>query len=247
MNADCTGVLVNHHPNFQSSIPNRPNLKTMTAAPEPKKTIKRDTLAAIEEEMQAYWEKEKVFEVDAPSDPNAEKYMVSFPYPYMNGRLHLGHSFSLSKCEFAAGYQRMLGKHVLFPFGFHCTGMPIKACADKLKREMEMYGNPPQFPVEEEVVEGQDESGEAESKVSDGNAAQGFKKKGKVASKATGKKYQWEIMKSIGVDEKEIPKFSDANYWLHYFPPIAMVYTYFLSKISLFSRVGRFETIWCSS
>ena len=25
-----------------------------------------------------------------------------------------------------------------------------KACADKLKREMELYGNPPQFPDEEE-------------------------------------------------------------------------------------------------
>lgn len=29
--------------------------------------------------------------------------------------------------------------------------MPIKACADKLKREMETYGNPPIFP--EDVVE----------------------------------------------------------------------------------------------
>lgn len=34
--------------------------------------------------------------------------------------------------------------------------MPIKACADKLKREMELYGYPPQFPDEkriEEVIE----------------------------------------------------------------------------------------------
>jgi leucyl-tRNA synthetase len=52
--------------------------------------------------------------------------MVTFPYPYMNGRLHLGHSFSLSKAEFAAGFERTQGKKVLFPFGFHCTGMPIK-------------------------------------------------------------------------------------------------------------------------
>lgn len=29
--------------------------------------------------------------------------------------------------------------------------MPIKACADKLKREIELYGYPPQFPEFEEV------------------------------------------------------------------------------------------------
>lgn len=55
-----------------------------------------------------------------------EKYFVTFPYPYMNGRLHLGHTYSLSKCEFAVGFQRMIGKKCLFPFGLHCTGMPIK-------------------------------------------------------------------------------------------------------------------------
>jgi leucyl-tRNA synthetase len=71
----------------------------------------------------------------------------------MNGRLHLGHTFSLSKCEFGVGYQRLKGKKCLFPFGLHCTGMPIKACADKLKREMEDFGYPPNFPVESEEIE----------------------------------------------------------------------------------------------
>ena len=66
----------------------------------------------------------------------------------MNGRLHLGHTFSLSKCEFGVGYQRLKGKKCLFPFGLHCTGMPIKACSDKLKREMEDYDFPSQFPTE---------------------------------------------------------------------------------------------------
>ena len=52
--------------------------------------------------------------------------MVTFPYPYMNGQLHLGHTFTISKCEFSVGFQRLKGKKCLFPFGFHVTGMPIK-------------------------------------------------------------------------------------------------------------------------
>ena len=46
-------------------------------------------------------------------------------------------------------------------------------------------------------------------------------KKGKVAAKATGHKYQFQIMESIGVPRAEIKKFADPQYWLHYFPPIA--------------------------
>jgi len=34
----------------------------------------------------------------------------------------------------------MKGQKALFPQGYHCTGMPIKAAADKLKREIEMFG-----------------------------------------------------------------------------------------------------------
>jgi leucyl-tRNA synthetase len=34
----------------------------------------------------------------------------------------------------------MEGKRALFPQGFHCSGMPIKACADKLAREITMFG-----------------------------------------------------------------------------------------------------------
>jgi leucyl-tRNA synthetase len=75
---------------------------------------------------QAKWEAVKVFEVDAPAEGDAEKFFGTFPYPYMNGVLHLGHAFSLSKLEFASAYHRLCGKNVLFPQGFHCTGMPIK-------------------------------------------------------------------------------------------------------------------------
>ena len=40
---------------------------------------------------------------------------------YMNGSLHLGHAFTISKIEFAAGFERMRGKRVLWPVGFHCV------------------------------------------------------------------------------------------------------------------------------
>ena len=56
-------------------------------------------------------------------------------------------SYSPSRCplqlEFASAYHRLKGEEVLFPFAFHCTGMPIKACADKIRKEMDKYGNPP--------------------------------------------------------------------------------------------------------
>ncbi|EFN76201.1 Leucyl-tRNA synthetase, cytoplasmic [Harpegnathos saltator] len=132
----------------------------------------------------------------------------------MNGRLHLGHTFSLSKCEFAIRYNRLLGKRVLFPFGFHCTGMPIKACADKLKREIELYGYPPQFPEELETVEEQVDD------VIPKDKSKG--KKSKAVAKVDSVKYQWQIMQALGLKDEEIKNFTDAAYWLDYFPPLAV-------------------------
>ncbi|XP_023329045.1 leucine--tRNA ligase, cytoplasmic-like [Eurytemora carolleeae] len=109
-----------------------------------KGTFKVEFLKEVEKEAQEKWENLKIFEVDAPQEGEGttdEKYMVTFPYPYMNGRLHLGHTFTICKCEFAVGFQRLKGKKCLFPFGFHVTGMPIKACADKIKRELEAFSN----------------------------------------------------------------------------------------------------------
>ena len=31
-------------------------------------------------------------------------FMATFPYPYMNGMLHLGHAFTATKAEFATRY-----------------------------------------------------------------------------------------------------------------------------------------------
>ncbi|CAF4589633.1 unnamed protein product [Rotaria sp. Silwood1] len=197
---------------------------TATAAgvtTEKRSTVKLDTIREIERQMQKLWADLKIFEVDAPGHPsdNSNTYLVTFPYPYMNGRLHLGHTFSLSKCEFAVGFQRLRGKHCLFPFGFHCTGMPIRAAADKLKRELEEFGFPPKFPthaheeVEEEKVATPKET--ESSKVDNLSKS----KKSKAAAKSGGEKYQWQIMRSLGIeDDDEIRRFADPMYWISYFP-----------------------------
>ncbi|KAF9496052.1 leucyl-tRNA synthetase [Pleurotus eryngii] len=196
-------------------------------------TGKRDFLKSLEVQYQERWQKEKLFEVKAPSPDEiaglskAEiqekfpKWFGNFPYPYMNGSLHLGHAFTISKIEFNAGYQRMLGKRVLFPHGFHVTGMPIKASADKIIREMELFG--PDFEEYEEVQDAEDQN--AASTTVETSDAPGFfskAKKGKLQAKATGHTYQFQIMESIGVPRVEIKKFADPLYWLTYFPPIAV-------------------------
>lgn len=65
------------------------------------------------------------------------KFFVTFPYPYVNGRLHMGHLYTLSKLAYIVRFKRLQGDNVLFPFAFHGTGSPIVSCAEKLKTELE--------------------------------------------------------------------------------------------------------------
>lgn len=163
----------------------------------------------IELDVQAYWRENRIFEADAPSASSAngekipEKYFATFPYPYMNGRLHLGHTFTLSKAEFAVGFEKMRGKRTLFPLAFHCTGMPIKAAADKLKREIAARSSS----VSDEAQENQPTE-----------ASEAKKTHSKVAAKTGNAKSQWEIMEQLDVPRDEIPRFADPAYWLEYFP-----------------------------
>ncbi len=59
---------------------------------------------------------------------------------YVNGVPHLGHGFTISKVDFTTRVARAEGKNTLYPQGYHATGMPIKACADKLANEIAMFG-----------------------------------------------------------------------------------------------------------
>ena len=95
---------------------------------------KRDALVAEETRIR---EKQSWYGSTPDADTSKPKYFVTFPYPYMNGKLHLGHGFTCIKCDFLARYKRQRGLNVLVPFGFHGTGTPIVACANKVKMELD--------------------------------------------------------------------------------------------------------------
>jgi len=187
---------------------------------------RRDQLLRIEAEVQALWAERSVYEADAPSADggavgDASKFLVTFPYPYMNGKLHLGHAFSITKAEFAARFQRLNGKKVLFPFAFHCTGMPISAAAMKLEAILAKRVEANESPEEDQEPVPVIAGGEAEA-AEEGNASGVFRaKKSKVQAK-TGGLDQYDIMVALGIDDQEIPKFTEPEYWLEYFPPLAV-------------------------
>ncbi|WVQ82477.1 leucine-tRNA ligase [Cryptococcus sp. DSM 104549] len=206
------------------------------------KTDKRDYLINLEKAAQAAWIDGHLFETNPPPLPEGvesyadffasgrsmeevhekhPKWFGTFPYAYMNGSLHLGHAFTISKVEFAAGFERMRGKRVLFPVGYHATGMPIKAAADKLIREMELFGEDfSGYKEETEEAEPTPVAAPAPGKALEAQDPSKAKK-GKLAAKSTGLTYQFQILELIGVPRDELKKFADPVFWLHYFPPIA--------------------------
>ncbi|KAE8218384.1 hypothetical protein CF326_g9180, partial [Tilletia indica] len=193
-------------------------------------TTKRDFLRGLEKKYQAYWNENNYFEVDAPTNEEQfrnlspeqireqiPKWFGNIPYPYMNGHLHLGHAFTMSKVEFATGYERLQGKRALFPWAFHLTGMPIRATTDKLIREVELYGKDFSGFKEEEAEPAP--APKAAAPPSSTNVEKATK--GKLNAKSTGHKYQFQILRAGGVPMEEIHEFTDTKKWLEYFPPLA--------------------------
>lgn len=84
----------------------------------------------IEIKWQKIWQENKVFET---KPNNKEKYFGTVAYPYANSILHIGHGRTFTTAEIFLRYQRLLGKNVLFPMGFHISGTPVLAVADGIK------------------------------------------------------------------------------------------------------------------
>jgi leucyl-tRNA synthetase len=91
----------------------------------------------IEEKWQAQWEKAHVFEADP--DPKKQKVLVTFPYPYMNGPLHVGHAFTATRVDAYARFKRMQGYNVLWPWAWHWTGQPLLGASQRVAKGDEEY------------------------------------------------------------------------------------------------------------
>ncbi|KAI0868624.1 leucyl-tRNA synthetase [Hypoxylon argillaceum] len=172
------------------------------AVPKMENTEKRDTLIADEIRYQKEWDEAKIFQQDAPAagETKPPKFFATMAYPVV---------------EFMTGYARMKGQKALFPQGYHCTGMPIKAASDKLNREIELFGqnfeNAPSAELEQLSLDAKPNASKTDVSKFSGS-------KSKVAAKSGKAKYQYEIMLSLGIPVEEIHKFADPYYWLQVFP-----------------------------
>ncbi len=85
----------------------------------------------IEQKWKQRWIDERAFETD-PNDK--QKCFVTYPFPYINGPPHIGHTFSFVRLDAYARFKRMQGFNTLFPFAFHATGEPILGVAERLEK-----------------------------------------------------------------------------------------------------------------
>jgi leucyl-tRNA synthetase len=188
----------------------------------------------IEKRYQEKWNAAGIFEADAPSlkeypasisnddlHDKEPKFFGTMAYPYTNGVPHLGHGYTMSKIEFQSRSSRHLGKRTLFPQGFHVTGMPIKAAADKIKNEVKLFGqNFENAPVEDEDVGKAPVPAPTQATPKTDFSKFKNTKRGKAALKGAGARYQFQTMLSMGVPKEEIHKFADSLEWVKYFPQL---------------------------
>lgn len=70
----------------------------------------------------------------AERDESKPSYFLHFAYPGISGYLHVGHMRGFTYSDVFTRYKRMTGHNVLFPAGFHASGIPAVAFANEVAR-----------------------------------------------------------------------------------------------------------------
>lgn len=85
----------------------------------------------VEKKWQEAWSRAGIFEPHI--DSGKKKFLITVPWPYTNGSLHVGHGRTYTLGDLIARYKRITGHNVLFPMGFHQSGTPILALASRVR------------------------------------------------------------------------------------------------------------------
>lgn len=91
---------------------------------------KRFDHTAIEKKWQDTWKQSGIYDTTA-RDESKEKSYVLVEWPYPSGNLHIGHWYAFAVPDIYVRYQRMVGKQVIYPFGFDAFGLPAENAAIK--------------------------------------------------------------------------------------------------------------------
>ena len=83
-----------------------------------------------EERLAREFQERRLFNVDREDRP---KVFITFPYPYMNGSLHLGHAYSSCRLDVYARYMRLKGFNVLYPWAWHWTGEAVYGTVHRIR------------------------------------------------------------------------------------------------------------------
>ncbi|MFO8078425.1 MAG: leucine--tRNA ligase [Thermoplasmatota archaeon] len=87
---------------------------------------------STEKKWQDAWFKNEIYKASKKTD---EKCFIHFAYPGVSGYLHVGHMRGFTYCDIIARYKRMTGYDVLFPAGFHASGIPSVGFSKKVERK----------------------------------------------------------------------------------------------------------------
>jgi len=86
----------------------------------------------VEEKWQKKWFNEKIHIAEKKTQ---KKFFIHFAYPGVSGYLHVGHMRGFTYCDIISRYKKMMDYDILFPSGFHASGIPSVGFAKKVERK----------------------------------------------------------------------------------------------------------------
>lgn len=103
------------------------------------------SMPTLEEEVLAYWDKNKIFEQSVENRKGSPKFTFYDGPPFANGLPHYGHILAQALKDLMVRYKTMRGYYVPRRNGWDCHGLPVEFQIEKElgisgKKEIEEYG-----------------------------------------------------------------------------------------------------------